>query len=900
MERPAFSYRFGTAEFDEARFELRVAGLPVDVERRALEVLAYLLRHAGEAITKEELLREVWVGRVTVDKVLPNAINKLRRALGEANADHIATQARIGYRLDGPVTRTAVGRQFASPLELVAGQAVPGRSNFELLQQLGRTAGSEVWLGEHPKTHEQRVYKFALDTGRLRGLKREVTLLRLLQDGLDNPDCVVEVLDWNFETAPFFLECRYGGPTLAQWADANLAGLSTPARIALFLQIADAVAAAHAVGVLHKDLKPANVLVAGDTVRPQVRLTDFGSGHLMESDRLEQLGITRLGMTVEDGAGSDNASSGTPLYLAPELFAGHVPTVRSDVYALGVLLYQLLSGRISQPMAPGWEEDIGDELLREDLQLATDGNPQRRLASAADLACRLRSLETRRGALLEQRQFECELRLSQEALERSKARRPIVRALFAVLVLGMAAAVWLQQQAVQARNAARVELGRATALTRFLTEDLIGRANPLVSAKGAETTLREVLLAARDRVPERFGEQTETEAAVRESLASMFGAIDLFPEAEVQARRALELLEGTGQASGRMGLEARGVLVRVLGRLGRRDEAQSQLQQLEQLSAHADDAPHTQQLLAATRSSLFIGQGDFSRAVIELREAINGLDATKISDTARRDALRLDLIYALAMAGQKAQAQEEGRTLIEETQGRKQDNELLVALARLALARAQGEDHAAAEQLLLQARPIISARLGDNHSRHISLLNELMAVAFRRGDWPRAIDYAQQVHKRARAKFGDGHALTYVTLLNWARALNEADKAQQALDKARLAQERLSQLVGPKGPQAQDATFVLALVELQLGHTQRAQALIDQLDAAVLESGRATGIWPAAIDALRGVALQQRDDAVAARRLLDSALAVIAPVEEALDQPGRVYVMAKAARARLR
>ena len=109
MERAAFCYRFGTAEFDEARFELRVAGLPVEVERRALEVLAYLLQHAGEVVTKEELLREVWAGRVTVDKVLPNAINKLRRALGEANANCISTQARVGYRLDGPVSRTAVG-----------------------------------------------------------------------------------------------------------------------------------------------------------------------------------------------------------------------------------------------------------------------------------------------------------------------------------------------------------------------------------------------------------------------------------------------------------------------------------------------------------------------------------------------------------------------------------------------------------------------------------------------------------------------------------------------------------------------------------------------------------------------------------------------------------------------
>ena len=92
MEGTAYTYRFGSAEFDEARFELRVAGLPVDVEPRALEVLAYLLRHVGEVVGKDELLEHVWAGRVTVDKELPNSIDKLRSALGERDARHLATQ----------------------------------------------------------------------------------------------------------------------------------------------------------------------------------------------------------------------------------------------------------------------------------------------------------------------------------------------------------------------------------------------------------------------------------------------------------------------------------------------------------------------------------------------------------------------------------------------------------------------------------------------------------------------------------------------------------------------------------------------------------------------------------------------------------------------------------------
>lgn len=221
--------------------------------------------------------------------------------------------------------------------------------------------------------------------------------MRLLRDSLPDSDGFIELIDWNFEQAPYFLECEYGGVSLAEWAATHLPSLEREARLGLFLQIADAVAQAHSVGVLHKDLKPANVLVQGDPAAPRLRLTDFGSGHLLEPDRLEQFGITRMGMTMDDGDAA--STSGTPLFLAPELYAGQQPTVRSDVYALGILLYQLLAARVGQPMAPGWEAEIDDELLREDLRRATDGSAERRLGSAAELAQRVRDLPTtHRGA----------------------------------------------------------------------------------------------------------------------------------------------------------------------------------------------------------------------------------------------------------------------------------------------------------------------------------------------------------------------------------------------------------------------------------------------------------------------------------------------------------------------
>src|SRR3546814_2114752 len=94
----------------DLRHELRVAGLPVEIEHRPLQVLALLLRHVGEVVTKEELFDEVWAGRVTVDHVLATAVGKLRRALHASGENRIVTVPRLGYRLDGPVERVALGQ----------------------------------------------------------------------------------------------------------------------------------------------------------------------------------------------------------------------------------------------------------------------------------------------------------------------------------------------------------------------------------------------------------------------------------------------------------------------------------------------------------------------------------------------------------------------------------------------------------------------------------------------------------------------------------------------------------------------------------------------------------------------------------------------------------------------
>ncbi|PKM09103.1 MAG: serine/threonine protein kinase, partial [Gammaproteobacteria bacterium HGW-Gammaproteobacteria-7] len=529
-----YRYRFGSAEFDEARFELRVAGLPVEVQRKPLELLAALLARAGEVLTKDELLDTVWQGRPTVENVLANAIAKLRSALGPEGAERIITQPRVGYRFAGPLERIAVGSQLGSRLELAPGIAVPTRPNFILCSQLSGAGGSEVWTARHAKTRELRVYKFCSGGERLTALKREATLYRVLRDNLDDRPDIVRVIDWNFETPPYFLECEYAGSNLGEWSreDGRLEGMPLPDRLELFLQIADAVAAAHSVGVLHKDLKPSNVLVAARGNGWQLCLSDFGSGRLLESGRLGD--ITGMGLTVTGGVLSDSGT-GTVQYLAPELLSGQPPTVRSDLYALGIMLFQFVVGDLRKPMVSGWQRDVDDSLLREDLAAATDGDPARRPASVAELSRRLRSLTARRE---ENQRLEAAARTersAQQAMQRSRARRPWVVAAMLALTVGLATSLWLYRTAMIAGS-------RLEAMNDFLYTDVLANTGALKTDSDPDPGMRRVLRNAAEIVGERFANDPGSEGWIRYGIGQGLSGLGDYPGAEQQQRLAIALL----------------------------------------------------------------------------------------------------------------------------------------------------------------------------------------------------------------------------------------------------------------------------------------------------------------------------------------------------------------------
>ncbi|MBN8888428.1 MAG: winged helix-turn-helix domain-containing protein [Rudaea sp.] len=898
-QRPniSYRYRFGTAEFDETWFELRVSGLRVDVEPRALEVLAVLLQHAGEVVTKEELLTQVWAGRVTVEQVLPNAIAKLRRALGEANAGLLVTQARVGYRFAGSVERIAVGRKFTSQFELAPGQAVPSRENFVLQRQLGGSPGSEVWLAKHTKTSEQRVYKFASSDDRLRALKREATLSRLLSESLDDQTHFVKLADWNFETPPFYLECTYGGENLLEWAKQNLSATAREKRLAMFLQIADAVAAAHSVGVLHKDLKPANVLIAAHANDELIRLTDFGSGRLLDPGRLDEMGITGLGFTVTQSLLGDS-SSGTPLYIAPEIISGHSPTVQSDVYSLGILLYQLLAGDLTKPMASGWEQDIGDALLCEDIRAATEGNPMRRLPSAADLAERLRNVDQRREHASREAQLEAQSRLAQQTLARSRARRPYLFGLVAALVLGMLTVTWLYSKAERARNDAQQandqaqhELQRANALNRFLNQDLISQSNPFVAAKGASASLKDVLAAAQDRVAGEFADYPSTEASIHSSLAALFSAIELMPNAEAEGRKALSLYEHDEGATSRDALQARSRLIYFLSKQSKFDAALAELNTLNDLAAHSDPVYRTY-LTASAWGNYHLDHGEYDKALPELLEAVGTVTRAQPNDTFARDALRLNLIAAYRYNNQADKSQQEARSLLADLESRKNKNELAVAYAKHMLARSlvMSNNYDEAEALLLDAQKTIIQLVGKGNSRNIMLLTDLDDIAMRRKDWPKALEYAQKSYEAFIEKFGEAHFASNLTLTNWGQVLYTTGNAGAAEEKLKLAYQRLVATQSEKSPYAQNAAFWLAASEIELGKLGEASRLLDSLDGKILVALNGDENWKFRVDALRGLLLAKRDSPRSAAASLKAA---VEGLEQKPDTGDVIYDKAK-------
>ncbi len=845
-----YRWRFGTAEFDEARFELRVGGVLVELQQKPLQVLALLLAHAGEVVGKDQILAQVWK-HPTGDAPLANAVSKLRAALGEANAAVIVTVARQGYKFDGALERIAAGRRLASRMDLVAGSPVPGRENYQLVRLLGSSHTNETWLARQPRTGDQRVFKFAVSGERLAELKREVTLFRVLREALGERADIARVLDWNLEQPPFWLECEYGGASLLAWASEDDAGrprlaAATPElRLSLLLQLADAVAAAHGAGVLHKDIKPANVLVAPAAGGAwQLRLTDFGSGRLLDPERLESLRITQLGMTLAPG--SDSAS-GTPYYLAPELLRGELPSTRSDVFALGVMLYQLLLGDLQRPLAPGWEREIEDPLLQADIAAATDVDPQHRLASAAELAARLRALPARRV----QHQAEA-ARARAEALVRR--RRPWWLAGAAVLVLGTATSLWAWRAEKQSAQALARQYAVADALNRLLRDDLVGAANPAASGR-ADITVADALRAAAAGIDTRFGaEAPAVRAGLHAAVQNALSNLSRHAEAVAAGRRAVAAFEAAPEPEIAALQLARLRLVVDLVQLSELDEARRVVAAIEATApVPATMTPAFRAQLLYARSWLTGGELALKESAALLEQALALVRPLGENEAPGREKILFGLADNWMLLGRHAESQALYRELLAEQVQRYGSDHARTNVTRMGLGTAlmQGGRDEEARALLEQAQAALTRTLGPGHRLTLNARDGLAMLRFKAGRFDDAAAEWAQVRSGFTALMGADSSYTLTAQTNQATALRRAKQAVAAEMLLRDALARARKNLKEDAPQVQQIRYTLAEVLLDLRKATEVPALVEGLEPAALNEAQQEPDWPARLADLR-------------------------------------------------
>jgi tetratricopeptide (TPR) repeat protein/class 3 adenylate cyclase/tRNA A-37 threonylcarbamoyl transferase component Bud32 len=348
-------------------------------------------------------------------------------------------------------------------------QVVPG-TGWVLEKKLGEGGFGEVWLGCDKRLKTERVFKFCFRADRVRSLKREATLFGLLKERVgDHPNIVAIESVYFDEPPPYYILMQHvAGQDLASWGESQggIENVPLETRLEIVAQIADALQAAHDSGVIHRDVKPSNILVSDQSEHPiHAYLTDFGIGQIISDEIRSQLSVSGFSQASLESA----SLSGTQLYMAPELFWGKPASIRSDIYALGVVLYQLLAGDFRRPVTTDWAKQITDPFLQEDLEKCFAGDPQDRFAGAAQLAEQLRSLAERREA------FEKQQAILKDR-ERAAYRRGILRtaglALVVIgLVSGLAAYAFFQRhEALRQRKAAEVQ-GQIANVQRLKAEE---------------------------------------------------------------------------------------------------------------------------------------------------------------------------------------------------------------------------------------------------------------------------------------------------------------------------------------------------------------------------------------------------------------------------------------------
>jgi eukaryotic-like serine/threonine-protein kinase len=457
----------------------------------------------------------------------------------------------------------------ASPPGLQKGDRI-GR--YQILQLLGQGGYGAVYVAEQEQPVRRRValklIKLGMDTEQVVArFEAERQALSMM----DHPN-IAKVLDAGAtETGrPFFVMELVRGIKMTEYCDQNQ--LSTAQRLELFAQVCRAIQHAHQKGIIHRDIKPSNILVTLHDGVPVPKVIDFGIAKAINQRLTDKLVFTELQQFV-----------GTPAYMSPEQaeMSGLDVDTRSDVYSLGVLLYELLTGQT--PFDPAQLAKAGLDAMRRTIREQEPPRPSTKLSTmeAGDLTTIARQRCSAPPKLIHQLRGDLDW-IVMKALEKDRTRRyetasnfardiehflrgepvhahppsqlyrfkkmvarnKVVCAASAAIALavlaGLVVSTWMFLIKQQALQRADREARRSQQVARFLEEMLQG-VGPAVALGRDTQLLREILDKTLKRVTTELKDQPEVQAEICNTIGEVYRALGQSAKAEQMHRGARAL-----------------------------------------------------------------------------------------------------------------------------------------------------------------------------------------------------------------------------------------------------------------------------------------------------------------------------------------------------------------------
>jgi tetratricopeptide (TPR) repeat protein len=743
--------------------------------------------------------------------------------------------------LDVSAIQVAAKAMAAGSVEGATARSVPAAiGHYRLLRLLGEGGMGAVYEAEQDRPRRivaLKVVKPGFATAEnLRRFQHESQALGRLQHPGIAHIYEASTADTGFGPQPYFAMELIRGSALQEYSEAH--HLEARERLALIAKVCDAVHHAHQRGVIHRDLKPGNILV-DETGQPKI--LDFGVARLTESD-VQHTRQTGLGQIV-----------GTLAYMSPEQVLGDPMAldVRSDVYALGVILYELLAGRLpyalhSKPLHEALEIIREEEpaplgsiqhIYRGDVETivakALEKNKLRRYVSAADLAGDIRRYLADEPITARPASASYQL---QKFARRHKALVAGTAAVFLVLTLGVVASTWQAVRARTAERAAASEAAAARAINDFLQNDVLAQASAATqsgtSAKpDPDLKVRTALDRAAAGIAGKFSRQPEVEAAIRETIGQTYLGLGLYAQARAQLERALSVARRAFGPENPKTLKTINRLGRTAYLQGKYPESEALYRQTLAIQRRVLGLDHRETLSSMNGlASAYAAEGKYALAValygqtLEAQRRVLGLEHP---DT-------LSSMNGLAVAyGEEGKDAEETALDSQTLEVRRrvlgpEHPDTLLSMNNLAGDYVVQGKYAQAAALFNQSLAIQRRVLGPDHHDTLMSMHNLATDYAYQGEYAQAEALYRQILQIQRRVLGPEHSETLQSMDDLAASLTAQGKYAQAEDLSRQSWEIQRRVMGPEHIDTLMSMNNLADAYSGLGNYAQAEALLSR------------------------------------------------------------------------